>query len=65
LREFYTLIYRHMAYKISQDLGKEYDREFPEGSSRRATGQAMRKSKKLKAITKGFELKEKPPRKYT
>tara|TARA_Y100000996_G_scaffold379199_1_gene332325 strand:- start:101 stop:535 length:435 start_codon:yes stop_codon:yes gene_type:complete len=65
LREFYTLIYRHMAYKISQELSKEHNKEFPEGSSRRATGHAMRKSEKLKAITKDFELKEKPERKYT
>ncbi len=65
LREFYTLIYRHMAYKISDDLGKKYNKDFPEGSSRRATGQAMRKSTKLKSITKDFDLKEKPERKYT
>ena len=65
LREFYRVLFRYLSYDASKKLGKEWDldgKEFPEGSSRRAVGQAMRNSKKLKSITKGFTLGEKPIR---
>ena len=65
LREFYRVLFRYLSYDASKKLGKEWDldgKEIPEGSSRRAVGQAMRNSKKLKSITKGFTLGEKPIR---
>jgi hypothetical protein len=66
LREFYKVLFRYLSYDASKKLGKEWDlegREFPEGSSRRASGKAMRSSEKLKNITKGFTMGEKKSRK--
>ena len=65
LREVFRVLCRYLSYDASKKLGKEWDldgKEFPEGASRRAVGQAMRNSKKLKSITKGFTLGEKPIR---
>lgn len=63
LREFYKVLYRYLSYHASKELGKKWSNEgieFPEGSSRRASGQAMRNSKKLKEITDKFTIGDKP-----